>query len=628
MSQNSSIRSSITTISPLDTFSKESQLEKIEENPNNDYTQNNKENIRPTEKGRAIKTLKKKTPLNSEEFEAQKYHLESKLRSTYCPKTGNLNVQEKLLAYKNLIKFYDDNNLSTRLKVRDLMAEVIKDDEIIRSPLLDKNDPIFLNIAIRLAKDFMKYERAKSMVAYLRANKFGEKSLEFYLFAGKLFQEAKNFDKAEEIYHQGLYNLPGNAKLLAYYENFKAAKEMYKFEDGATQEVEQQTTNNKKSIGNTRFSLKSSSKKIPHQNINLANQIYQDGDSVGGSKKSLTSGSGKWTGNMPSERNDKENQQKATDWKGKNLKQTYAVKNHETEKISVFVDEDQKNQTTDTEYNKRKVNKKMEGVLTKQKIGESDDRFVKLENASGSKLVEAPISKKKTEFTPILMYPKENCKSGTTFFSIEELRLLNPHQTNQINARVCQKIIEKERKKMQQEFDQKLNQIKNCATNKIDEKEEENRRLINKLEKTENRLKAKSVECTDLQENCLELQDKISNLETTLKDKNLDRPSREKMEEELENTYHRLNYLNAQNQKNHGYLDVFSQEEEDAIPDNENVRPQAEISDYVAMAGLGDESIDTKLGDGPSEPATSKNNSGDIGLRVELFDFLEPNQSL
>ena len=119
----------------------------------------------------------------------------------------------------------------------------------------------------------------------------------------------------------------------------------------------------------------------------------------------------------------------------------------------------------------------------------------------------------------------------------------------------------------------------------------------------------------------MELQDKISNLETTLKDKNLDRPSREKMEEELENTYHRLNYLNAQNQNNHGYVDMFSQEEEDAIPDNENVRPQAEISDYVAMAGLGDESIDTKLGDGPSEPASSKNNSGDIGLGLNFIRF-------
>merc|ERR1712060_147979 len=444
MSQSSN-RSSLTTVSPLEN-EKVSHLEKIEEN----FTEN-KENIRPTIKGRNTKCLKKQTLISEDELQTEKYELESKLRSTYDAE-GNLNVNEKLAAYKNLISFYEEHDLSTQIRIRDLMSQLVKDREIYKSKKLDKDDPFYMYICIRLGRDFCNYDRAKSMISFLQFYGFGQKTLEFYIFAAQFYQEAKHFDLAEEIFNKGLYNIPGNAKLLAHYENFKTAKEMYELEKDERQKNgfvgNEGEVKTKKTVGNTRFNLKSCSKKdkVPHKNVNLANQIYQDND---GEPQTINK---KWAGNMPSEINDIENQQSCSKWKADNsLKGTFAVKNHGQNLISVYQDTDDSQNLTESE-NKRKINKKMEGILNKQKNDLLEQKFgnIQVPGCQDSKdKTEKKVSKskQKIEYKPVYMYPKEQCKSGTTYFSLEELRLLNYHQISKINKCSCERILESEREK-------------------------------------------------------------------------------------------------------------------------------------------------------------------------------------
>ena len=540
-----------------------------------------KENVRPNRSGRKVSCFNKselQTQENLNAFKAEKYNLECKLRISE-------NKDQKLEAYKNLINFYDNFEMSKTNKVRDLLYQIVKDRDIYEDEKF-KNDTRYINFCLRIARDFCNFESSNSMIKFLDVQKIGTNNLDFYCFASQFYEEANDDKRAEKYYNLGLYKFPGHVRLLGNFKKFQKKVEgrgVDLIERGMASSTT--STQSKKSKGlKTNFTYKdNNSQGAKNARSNVKNDVYLD---TSDSHETETENQ-KWQGHIPQKSDQKENQQIASKWTNQNLPKTFGI-NVPENNINVEVFEDVSVDTFRTENkgkNKRKVDKKLEKVLMKNKTGSSQS------------VVPSASKQRTTSKDPIYAYPKFKCNSGTEIFSLEELRLINPHQIAKIEERKYEEKLKNYKIKLQEDFEKKLEEErkekekleKDSEKTKISELQKIIQNLQLKVNQKDSKMSEMSNHLKLEQATNYELREHINNLNIRLNDDGLTYEQRLATEREIEYTL--LNFKNG-NIGNIHEIELDGQTEM-RIKDRSLVKNPT-ISQELAISGILDISVETK----------------------------------
>ena len=463
-----------------------------------------KENVRPNRSGRKITSVSQESSSRQQAFDEKRYELEGNLKIAKEP-------ENLLESYVELIKFYEQYDLSKTLHLRDLLKQVIVDKNLEKSETV-RNDQRYVQCFIRIMTDFCKFERTESLLKFMKSKKIGLKSVEYYLFGGKFYTETGNFKLAETYFSEGLYKqLPGNAKLLKAFERFEVMKKRGlkngKFEENNYHYDEEVATK-----GFLAVKVGGGSQQQPRGlGVRKAlgqikkNDVYEDAEeNLGGEGGKFP----EWQGDVPL--NNQENERNVEKWTESGLKKSQMTcRNAESEKFDVYEDTDGNDKSA-----KRKVNTKIEKILHSQKPKKEE--------------------KDKTEPGITYAYPKTRCKTGTQIFQIEELRLINPHQRAKIAHHLYQKkLLDAEEetknklllaeKNFVEKMDERRKNQESLLQARIDEQKLETEKMMHQMkvkmeEQLEQKMKSKE---DDEAEKMAEMKKRMNEMEEQLEQKHL-----------------------------------------------------------------------------------------------------------